>query len=102
MNIDTRVCQIHACVHTHTHHIQYTYTHILTEAKDGVVLHQTPGVVIQTVALIDQELTHISGRHVCWDLQNFTGPILTPHLHYLETHGNNNGNVDTRAVKVMF
>lgn len=64
----------------------YTYTHILTKAEDGVVLHQRPGVVIQTVALVDQELTDVSGCHVCWDLHHFTGPILAPHLHYLKTH----------------
>lgn len=58
----------------------------LTEAKNRMVLHQRPGIVIQTVTLVDQELADISGCHVCWDFHHFTGPILAPHLHYLQTH----------------
>lgn len=60
--------------------------HVLTQAKDWVVLHQRPGVVVHTVTLIDQQLTDISGCHVCWDLHHFTGPIFAPHLYYLQTH----------------
>ena len=80
-----------ACTHTNRHAS-------LTEAKDGVVLYQRPGVVIQTVALVDQKLTDVSSRHVCWNLHHFTGPILTPHLHDLKTHENNDGNTNIRAV----
>ena len=60
-------------------------SHIPTKAKDGVVLHQRPGVVVQTVVLVDQELADVSGRHVGGDLHHFSRPILAPHLHYLET-----------------
>lgn len=69
----------HLDAHSHTN------THTVTKAEDGVVLHQRPGVVVHTVALVDQELTDVPGRHVCWNLHHFTGPILAPHLHYLKT-----------------
>lgn len=94
-------CVPNLCLSAHALAI-YTYTHILTKAKDGVVLHQCPGVVVQTVALVDQELTDVSGRHVCWDLHHFTGPILTPHLHYLKTHGDSNDNIFITAANIMF
>lgn len=51
-----------------------------------MVLHQRPGVVVQAVVLVDQELADVSGRHVGGNLHHFSRPILAPHLHYLETH----------------
>lgn len=66
------------------------------------MLHQCPGVVVQTVTLVDQELADVSSRHVCRDLHHFTGPILAPHLHYLKTQGDNDENMFMKAVKVMF
>lgn len=62
----------------------------LTEAEDWVVLHQRPGAVVHTVALVDQELADVPRRHVGGDLHHFPGPILAPHLHDLEnTEGDN-------------
>lgn len=49
-----------------------------------MVLHQRPGVVVHTVALVDQQLTQISGRHVSRDLHRFAGAVLAPHFDYLE------------------
>lgn len=69
-------------------------SHIPTKAKDGVVLHQRPGVVVQTVVLVDQELADVSGRHVGGDLHHFSRPILAPHLHYLETHEDSGWNLE--------
>lgn len=65
------------------------------------MLHQRPGVVVQTVALVDQELADVSGRHVCRDLHHFTGPILAPHLHYLERHGDDDEDVFMGETKVI-
>lgn len=56
----------------------------LTEAEDGVVLHQRPRSIVHAVAFVDQQLAHVPGRHVGGDLHHFAGPILAPHLHDLE------------------
>lgn len=58
------------------------------------MLHQRPGVVVQTVVLVDQELADVSGRHVGGDLHHFSRPILAPHLHYLETHEDTGWNLE--------
>lgn len=67
-------------------HQSHVWTSSLTEAEDRVVLHQRPGIVVHAVALVDQQLTHISRRHVCRDLHHFAGTILAPNLHNLKTH----------------
>lgn len=66
-----------------------------------MVLHQRPGAVVHTVALVDQQLAHVSGRHVGWNLHDFTGPILAPHLHYLKAHVGGDGDLYTTAAKVV-
>lgn len=69
------------------------FTHMmawLTQTKQGMMLHQRPAVVIQAVVLVDQELTHISGRHVSRDLHNFSHTILTENFDDLfKTHTQN-------------
>ena len=54
-----------------------------TQAQQGVMLHEGPAVVVQTVALVDQELADVTGRHFGQDLKNFPCSILAPDLHYL-------------------
>lgn len=70
-----------------------------TEAEDGVVLHQRPGVVVHAVALVDQQLTHVSRRHVGWNLHHFAGAILAPNLHDLKRH---TAQMRMRTVELMF